>query len=196
MAVSQGPVYLCRHGATLWTETGQHTGVTDLSLTQNGRSQASALARRLCGFSFAHVLSSPRRRALETCDALSLRDQVQIWPELSEWDYGQYEGLTSDQIRLQVPKWTIFTHGAAGGESLDAITDRVDQVIERLEVLEGSVILFSHGHFLRALGARWIGLSVESGAHLDLGPAALSILGYVHESRALLVWNETWFQHA
>jgi broad specificity phosphatase PhoE len=194
MGESSGPIYLCRHGETAWSLSGQHTGVTDLELTENGVRQAQALAQRLRGIQFAHVLSSPRLRSLQTCEALGLGDRVQIWPDLAEWDYGAYEGMTTAQIQRTVPSWTIFTHGAPQGESVADASSRADGVIAKLKQLEGSIILFSHGHFSRLLGARWIGLPPSGGANLDLGTAALCILGYVREAPALTLWNETWFQ--
>lgn len=187
-------IYLCRHGETDWTLTGQHTSRTDLALTEAGIQQAHRLRDRLKGISFAHVFTSPLLRARQTCEALGLTDRAELWPDLMEWDYGAYEGVTRAQIQQSVPGWTIFTHGAPQGETPEAIGQRVQRVLHRIRTLQGPVVLFSHGHFLRVLGALWIGLSVEGGASLDLDTAALCTLGKVHDSYAIKLWNETWFQ--
>jgi len=169
-------IYLIRHGETAWSLAGRHTGRTDLPLTAHGEHQARALGERLGREHFDHAFTSPRRRARQTAAAAG-------WPEaigdadLVEWDYGDYEGLTSSAIHAGRAGWNIFTDGCPGGESPAQITERADRLIARLRTLPGRTAVFSHGHFGRAVGARWIGLPVEYGRHLLLDPAAFSVLG-------------------
>lgn len=181
---------LVRHGETEWSATGKHTGVTDVPLTEHGRAQAAGLRARLAQWSFALVVSSPRRRALETC-ALALPDaRPQVTGDLAEWDYGTYEGRTTAEIRVEVPGWTIFDHGAPGGETAAQVADRADRVIARARGADGDVALFAHGHILRVLAARWLALDARDGRSFALDAAALSVLGWEREQPVITLWNE------
>jgi probable phosphoglycerate mutase len=185
-------VYLVRHGETEWSLAGRHTGRTDLPLTENGRQQATALRDSLHGEDFLRVLSSPRLRARETCELAGLGDAQQTDPDLAEWDYGDYEGRTTAEITTERPGWNIFRDGCPNGETPTEISLRADRVIRSVLALDGSVIVFSHGHFGCVLGARWIGLAVESGPSFALSPASLSILGqspHQPEKRVISQWN-------
>lgn len=182
-------IVLVRHGETEWSSSGRHTSYTDVALTERGREQARALGPRLHGYSFRLVLSSPRVRAVDTCALAGLGGQAEITEDLVEWDYGAYEGLTTLEIREQVPDWTIFDHGAPGGESATRVGDRADRVLERASAAGGSIALFSHGHFLRVLGARWIGLAPEQGRLLGLDVAGIGVLGHERATRVLRTWN-------
>lgn len=182
-------VVLVRHGETEWSGAGRHTSFTDLPLTSRGRDDTRPLAARLAALEFALVLTSPRRRARETCELAGLAARAEVEDDLAEWDYGSYEGRTTAEIRQTVPGWTIFTHGAPGGESADRVAARADRVIARAAAAGGLVALFSHGHFLRVLGARWAGLPASVGAALALDTATLSFLGHEREQRVLRVWN-------
>jgi len=183
-------LWLVRHGETEWSRDGRHTGRTDIALTAHGERQAEALAPLLAGLDPVLVLCSPRKRARRTAELAGLRID-EIDGDLAEWDYGDYEGLTTEQIRQDVPGWTIFTHGAAGGESAAHIAARADRVLARAaDVLaRGPVVLVAHGHISRVLGARWIGLPVAGGQHLRLDEAAPCILGAEHRVPVLDRWN-------
>ena len=186
-------VYFIRHGATDWTASGQYTGGTDVPLSAPGEAAARALASRLRGIPFTRVLTSPLQRARRTCELAGLAAAAEIDPELTEWNNGEYEGRTlTDILGLQLG-WNLFRDGGGPqGETPLQISDRVDRFISRLKAMEGDVALFSHGHFGRVLGARWIGLSVAQGQHLLLDPASLSILGFEHGCRnqpAIALWN-------
>ncbi|MEO8683625.1 MAG: histidine phosphatase family protein [Cypionkella sp.] len=170
-------IYFIRHGETAWSLSGQHTGRSDLSLTKHGQEQASELAPWLAATHFAHVLTSPRLRARQTCDLSALGTAAEIEPALAEWDYGDYEGLRSEDIRKAHPGWNIFQDGCAGGEMPQQISDRADRLIVRLRQLTGNVALFSHGQFGAVFGARWTRLPIIAGQHLLLHPASVSILG-------------------
>lgn len=185
-------LYLARHGETTWSAGGRHTSVTDLELTENGVQQAESLRRVLDPDSFALILSSPRRRARQTAELAGFSGayQPEICEDLAEWYYGEYEGLTSDQIHVSNPGWTIFTHPTPGGETHGEVSERLDRVIER--VRDSGVeraICFSHGHALRALAVRWLGLDLMWGAHFPLDTATLSILGEEKGKPAMLRWN-------
>ena len=182
-------VVLVRHGETEWSSGGRHTSFTDVALTEHGRAEARALTARLAGIDFARVLTSPRQRARETCTIAGLGGHAEATEDLAEWDYGQFEGFTTTEIRAEVPGWTIFTHPVPGGETDVEVGARADRVIARAEGAGGVVALFSHGHFLRVLGARWIGLPPSGGARLGLDTATVSYLGREHEQRVLRVWN-------
>ena len=182
-------IVLVRHGETEWSSSGRHTSYSDIPLTDRGREQAAALATRLAGSAFTLVLSSPRERALDTCAFAGLGDRVEICDDLAEWNYGDYEGRTSLDIRKEVPDWTIFTHGAPGGETIEEVAARADRVIARAAEAGGDVACFSHGHFLRVLGARWIGLDGIEGRLLGLDVASISLLGYERTQRVLRSWN-------
>lgn len=185
--------WLVRHGETQWSASGRHTGLTDIPLNATGEERARALSRRLAGHTFAHVWTSPLARARRTCELAGFGDAAQVDPDLVEWDYGQYEGITTAQIRQVRPDWSLFRDGCPGGESLEAVGARADRVIARLRAADDPAILFSSGHFLRVLAARWLGLDAAYGRLLLLGTASLSILGYEHNNPAepvLKLWNE------
>lgn len=187
-----GPrIYLFRHGQTEWSVSGQHTGRTDIPLTQEGEAQARRLAPRLDDLVFDRVLTSPLQRARRTGELAGL-NHLQIEPDLAEWDYGRYEGLTSKQIHEERPGWDVFADGAPGGESAAEVTERADRLIERLDAMGGRVALFSHGHFSRVLAMRWIGQPIVLGKHFTLGEAAMNILGTDPghgDVRIISLWN-------
>jgi broad specificity phosphatase PhoE len=194
MSTELSIVYLARHGETAWTITGQHTGRTDLPLTERGERNARHLADRLAGLRFAKVYTSPLRRAVRTCELAGFRSVAEIDAELVEWDYGQYEGLRSAEIRLKRPDWQLFRDGCPGGESPEKVAARADRVISRLRPIPGHVLVFSSGHFMRMLAARWIGMQTPADArHFMLSTASLSALGYEDSlSRSVIrLWNET-----
>jgi broad specificity phosphatase PhoE len=182
-------IFLARHGETEWSRSGQHTSRTDLPLTDEGRRRAAALGKLLAGKAFDLVLSSPMRRATDTCHLAGFVPQID--PNLCEWDYGSYEGLTTDQIHQTAPGWTIWNGTPPGGESAEQIGARADRVIERCLAASGSVALFGHGHMLRVLGARWLGLSPQSGSLLALSTGSLSVLGWERDARVIRLWNQT-----
>ena len=185
-------IVLVRHGATDWATSGRHTGRTDVPLDDEGREQARSLGARLAEWKFSLVLTSPLQRARETCRLAGLADgavEVDVDADLSEWDYGDYEGLTSEQIRATRPGWTVFEGGVPNGETIEDVAARADRVIARLAAAGGDVVVFSHGHMLRILGARWLGLPPVDARFLALSTATLSVLGYEHETRVLQRWN-------
>jgi broad specificity phosphatase PhoE len=184
-------LWLVRHGETEWSASGRHTSRTDLELTPDGRKQASGLPERLGGQEFARVLSSPRRRAVETAELAGLGERVELIEDLAEWFYGDDEGRTTAQIREDRPGWTVWREGPAGGESADDVGRRADQVIALARAADGPVIAFTHGHFARVLGARWVGLDAAGGAHLILGTGALCVLGEEHDTPGIRLWNDT-----
>jgi probable phosphoglycerate mutase len=185
-------VWLARHGATEWSANGRHTGRTDLPLTPEGEGAARRLGERLRGRTFARVFTSPLRRARQTAELAGFGAQAQIDPDLAEWDYGDYEGRRTAEIQAERPGWQLFTDGAPGGESPEQVGARADRVIARLRAVNGDVLVFGHGHFLRALAARWIGLPATEGRRFMLGTAALSALGYEHnrDEPVIRLWNE------
>lgn len=185
-------IYLARHGETEWSLTGQHTGISDIPLTEHGERNARNLGERLRGMRFAKVWTSPLQRSRRTCELAGFTTQEEIDPDLVEWNYGDYEGQRTADIRKARPDWFLFRDGCPGGESPDAIAARADRVVSRLRALEGDVLLFSHGHFLRVLGARWLGKPASEGRFLLLSTAALSILGYEHNPHepVLRLWND------
>jgi broad specificity phosphatase PhoE len=184
-------ILLVRHGETEWSASGQHTSRTDLPLVEAGREQARALAPALRGRTFTRVLSSPLKRALETCELTGFGGAVELREELQEWDYGEYEGLTTPQIREQRPEWNLWLDGCPGGESPDQVCARADRLLASLAEVDGQVLVFAHGHILRVLSARWLEMAVSAGARLVLSAGALSVLGHERETRALERWNET-----
>jgi broad specificity phosphatase PhoE len=184
-------VYLIRHGETKWSKSGQHTGITDIPLTSGGEEQASCIKKRLDGKIFEKVLVSPLERAIRTCEIAGYREQAIITEDLYEWDYGEYEGITTKEIRKTNPGWTVFNGDIPKGETLDQVSLRADRVIAELAKTQGNIALFSSGHILRILGARWIGLDPSHACHLILSTASLCILGYEHESRTIKLWNDT-----
>lgn len=181
-------LYLARHGATEWSESGRHTSTTDLPLLPEGEESARRLRPRLAEHSFAHVLTSPRQRARRTAELAGFPDAA-VDEDLVEWDYGSYEGITTTQIREHDPDWSIWTGVTPGGESDEQITARLDRVIARVRALEGDTLVFAHGHCLRALAARWLGEPVSFGRFLVLGTATLSVLGDDRGQPAVLTWN-------
>ncbi|MEA2577739.1 MAG: hypothetical protein QOD78_1327 [Chloroflexota bacterium] len=185
-------IWLVRHGETEWTRSGQHTGRSDIPLTDLGRQQAEALAGRLAGHRFALVLTSPRSRAAETARLAGFGDTAVVDPDLREWDYGAFEGRTTPEIRTEIPDWSIWTGPWRGGETLDEVAARADRVIDRCldPKVEGDVLLFAHGHFLRILAARWIGLPAIAGQSFALGTATVGILGWERQTRVIETWNE------
>jgi probable phosphoglycerate mutase len=194
MSATLPVVYIARHGETAWSLSGQHTGLTDIPLTERGEKMATALGERLKEMSFKTVLSSPLKRAYRTCELAGFAGQATIDPNLVEWNYGQYEGLTSKQIHAERPGWNLFRDGCPGGEMPDAIAARADRLVERLRSLPDPILLFSSGHIIRVLAARWLGLTVEvMAARLLLGTASLSALSYEHTlaEPAIRLWNDT-----
>ncbi|HEX4472869.1 MAG TPA: histidine phosphatase family protein [Nocardioides sp.] len=181
-------VWLVRHGETEWSRDGRHTSTTDLTLTAEGRRVASALRGRLDATTFALVLTSPRERARETARLAGYADP-EVDDDLAEWDYGDLEGLTSEQIRQTYPGWTIWDGPWPGGETADQVARRFDRVVARCRAAEGPVLLFSHGHALRVLAARWLGLAVAEGRHLSLDTATVSVLGEDRGTPVVLRWN-------
>jgi broad specificity phosphatase PhoE len=189
MAARTQKVYVVRHGETEWSLSGQHTGVTDVPLTENGRAVARRLGPILAEPSFALVLTSPLRRARETCELAGLGAHAVLEPDLKEWNYGEYEGLTPKQIHAKAPGWMVFRDGCPGGETPKEIGARVDRVIARVRATPGDVALFAHGHVFRVLVARWIGLPPGGGQHFLLDTATLNVLGYYRNSPAVKIWN-------
>jgi probable phosphoglycerate mutase len=189
MSTEEQKVYLLRHGETEWSRTGKHTSVTDVPLTENGRVAARRLQPVLSKETFALVLTSPLQRARETCELAGLGGQAMIEPDLVEWNYGQYEGLTTKEIRLTRPSWSLFHDGCPGGEAPQEVGARADRVIAKVRRIEGNIALFAHGHIFRVLAARWINLPVDYGEHFLLDTATLNVLGYYYNSPALKLWN-------
>ena len=181
--------FLVRHGETAWSLSGQHTGRTDLPMTDNGRKIVSRLEPILARTAFALVLTSPLRRARETCELAGLGEHAQVDSNLLEWDYGEYEGLTSDQIQTKAPGWVLFRDGCPGGEGPSQVGARVDQLIARIRSVEGDVALFAHGHVFRVLAARWLDLPVTAGAHFLLDTATVSVLSHYRGIPAVKRWN-------
>jgi broad specificity phosphatase PhoE len=186
-------VYIGRHGETAWSLSGQHTGRTDLPLTENGERQAYALGQRLRGHRFVKVLTSPSQRALRTCQLSGFGADANIDPDLAEWDYGEYEGRRTADIFSENPDWQLFRDGAPGGESPDQIGARADRVVARIRSIGGNVLVFSSAHISRVLAASWLGLPAAGGHYFYLNTASLSILGYEHNITEPLIrlWNDT-----
>ncbi len=185
--------YLARHGETAWSLTGQHTGLTDLPLTGRGERNARRLGERLRGLSFVRVFTSPLQRAARTCDLSGFRAGAEVDPDLVEWNYGRYEGLTSDEIHAQRPDWLLFRDGCPGGETPAQVAARADRVVQRLRAVPGNALVFSSGHFLRVLAARWLGLEAGwAGCYFLLSTASLSAVGYEqNRSRPVIrLWND------
>jgi broad specificity phosphatase PhoE len=186
-------VYLARHGETAWSLTGQHTGLTDLPLTERGQRNARSLAERLRGLTFAKVFTSPLQRAARTCELAGFRTAAEVDRDLLEWNYGQYEGLLTADILKERPDWQLFRDGCPGGEMPKQVGARADRVVRRVRAIEGDVLLFSSGHFLRVLAARWLGLEPDAGRFFLLNTASLSALGYeLNLSRPVIrLWDDT-----
>jgi probable phosphoglycerate mutase len=183
-------LWLVRHGETEWSASGRHTSRTDLDLTEAGVEAARSVADKLRGTSFARVLSSPLLRARRTAELAGAGSPEQV-EDLREWDYGDDEGLTTAQIRESRPGWTVWRDGPQGGETCAEVGARADRVVELVRAVDGPVLAFSHGHFSRVLGARWLGLEVTDGAHLALSTASVSVLGWERDTPAVLHWNHT-----
>src|SRR5262247_1682391 len=173
-------IYLARHGETAWSLTGQHTGLTDLPLTERGERNARALGERLRGLTVAKVFTSPLQRAARTCELAGFGAAAEVDRDLVEWNYGQYEGRRTKEIHAERPDWQLFRDGCPGGESPAQVGARADRAVQRLRAVDGDVLLFSSGHFLRVLAARWLGLEAAAGKYFLLGTASLSALGYEH----------------
>jgi broad specificity phosphatase PhoE len=182
-------LFAIRHGETAWSLSGQHTGTTNIPLTESGRRLAERMRPVLAKNAFALVLCSPMQRARETCELAGLGDAAVIDDDLVEWNYGEYEGLTPKQIHATAQGWLIFRDGCPGGESPEQVGARADRVIARARATEGDVALFAHGHVLRVLAARWIGLPAASGQHFLLDTGTLCVLGYYRDIPAVRVWN-------
>jgi broad specificity phosphatase PhoE len=182
-------VYLVRHGETEWSLSGQHTGSTDIPLTDNGREVARELGRKLEGLEFAAVWASPMSRAIDTARLAGFEHDVRIDDRLKEWTYGEYEGKTTPEIRESRPDWFLWRDGCPGGESAAQVGARADGVIEEVRAVQGDVLLFAHGHILRVIAARWLGYPPNDGMHFSLGTATLSILGWEHEAASIWRWN-------
>ena len=181
---------LIRHGETEWSLSGRHTGRTDLPLLAEGEAQARALRPRLEGYELAAVLTSPLRRAVDTGELAGLGERAVIDPDLAEWDYGSYEGLTTPEIREERPGWELFSDGAPGGETAPEVGVRVDRGIARVRAIDGDVACVAHSHVLRVLVSRWIGLDPSAGRSFVLGPAGLSELGWDREQPVVVRWNQ------
>jgi broad specificity phosphatase PhoE len=185
-------VYLVRHGETEWSLSGQHTGRTDIPLTAHGEEEAVRLRRRLEVIKPVLVLSSPAQRARRTCELAEWGDPMQIDDDLSEWDYGDYDGRTTAEIRKERPGWSLFRDGCPNGETVEEVGRRADRIIARVRALDGDVLLFGHSHTFRILAARWIGLPAQGGAYFKLAPASVSSLSYEHtvDDPVIALWND------
>ncbi len=181
-------LWVIRHGETEWSRDGKHTSRTEVELTPEGEDVARGLAGRLDGVEFDLVLTSPRLRTRRTAELAGFAG-AHVEDDLAEWDYGDYEGITSAEIREQVPGWTVWTHPCPGGETAAQVSRRMDRVVAKVRANGGRVLVFSHGHASRALAARWLGLPVEDGRHFLLGTATISVLGYERESPVVARWN-------
>jgi len=186
-------IYLARHGETAWSLSGQHTGLTDLPLTERGERNARRLGERLKGLTFVNVFTSPLKRAARTCELAGFGLLAEIDHDLVEWNYGQYEGVRTAEIHKQRPDWQLFRDGCPGGESPDQVGSRADRVVSRVRAVQGDVLLFSSGHFLRVLAARWLGLEPGAGRYFLLATASLSALGYEHNRSqpVIQLWDDT-----
>lgn len=186
--------FLVRHGETAWSLSGQHTGRTDLPLTLGGEANARRLGERLLGNAFDRVLTSPLQRAVRTCELAGYGGAAEHDPDLVEWDYGRYEGRTTAEIRAENPTWDLFREGCPDGESPATVAERADRIVARVRMATGNVLLFSSGHFLRVLAARWCGLDVTFARYLLLDTGTVSVLGYAHDNLrepALKFWNQS-----
>jgi broad specificity phosphatase PhoE len=183
-------IVLVRHGETEWSSAGKHTGRTDIPLTEGGRSQARMVGAALRKRRFAAVWTSPLSRALETCRLAGFGDVAVPSEELAEWDYGEYEGRTTLEIRRERPDWTLWRDGVPGGETVDEVEARVDRALAEVASVDGDALVFAHGHVLRVLAARWLGLEPAEGRLFALDPATLSVLGYERETQVIRLWNQ------
>ena len=191
-SITASRIWLVRHGETEWSRDGRHTGRTDIPLTEAGRSQAEALGRRLGGRRFGLVLTSPRTRAVDTARLAGFGEAARVDPDLAEWDYGKLEGRRTDEIAEEFPGWTIWSGPWPGGETADQVGARADQVLARCRAAGtvGDALLFGHGHMLRVLAARWLGLPAASGGMFGLSTASISILGWEHGQPIIETWND------
>jgi len=189
MLADSRQVWVVRHGDTEWSRDGRHTGRTDLPLVDSGRLQAEGIGPRLSRHAFDLVLSSPLQRAVETARLAGFDGGVQLDPDLEEWDYGVYDGLTTPQIREQDPGWSLWETGGPGGESPDAVARRADRVVKLMRQATGDVVVFSHGHFLRVLTCRWLGVPPAAGRYFYIGTAGLGVLGYERDTPVVRAWN-------
>lgn len=189
MSEERYKVVIARHGETEWSKAWKHTSYSDIPLTDNGRERAKSLVPEMEKWTFALVLSSPLIRALETCRIAGLGDQAELEPDLVEWNYGEYEGITTAEIRKTVPGWTVFSHPSPGGETPEQVAARVDRVIARARDAGGDVALFAHGHVLRVLTARWLELDPRMAKHFVLSTGTISVLGWERDTPALELWN-------
>lgn len=191
MSDSERYLVLLRHGQTEWTISRRHTGRSDIPLTDQGRMEARAAGERLAGFRFERVVTSPLARAVETCELAGFGEGAGADPALAEWDYGEYEGLTTAEIQESKPGWSLFRDGCPGGESAAGVGARVEPLVEAARQGEGNWLFVAHGHVLRVVGARWVGLPPEDGVMLNLGTAAVCLLGFEHNRPVITLWNET-----
>jgi broad specificity phosphatase PhoE len=193
MSTELPAIYLARHGETEWSLSGQHTGLTDIPLTARGERNAQRLAERLRGLAFAKVLASPLKRAAHTCELAGFSSVAEVDRDLLEWNYGDYEGRTNKEILVGRPGWQLFRDGCPGGESPAEVGVRADRIVAKVRAFDGNVLLFSSGHFLRVLAARWLGLEPAAGRFFLLGTASLSALGYEHNLAEPVVrfWDDT-----
>lgn len=189
-------IYLIRHGETTWSLAGQHTGLTDLPLTAEGERAATSLRQRLSVLGVTRVQTSPLQRAARTCELAGCAEFATVDPDLMEWNYGRYEGRTTSQIREDCPSWDLFRDGCPDGESLAEIQMRVDRVVVRLRAFNDDVVVFSHGHFLRVLAARWLGLDATAGRAFHLDTTSISILGFEHGHTDPVIWGWNDTHHA
>jgi len=186
-----GILVVVRHGSTSWSDSGRHTGCTDVPLEKEGRLEAQRLRDRLAGHRFARVLTSPLVRARETCSLAGFGAEAEVCEDLAEWDYGAYEGLTTTEIRERQPGWVLWRDGVPGGETLEDVARRADEVVAVARSTGGDVLAFAHGHLLRVLCARWVDLAPEEAARFLLSPAAIGVLGWERDTAAVVSWNDT-----
>ena len=191
MAQKSPILSLARHGETAWSLSGQHTGLTDIPLTEKGEQDARRLGERLRGMTFARVFTSPLQRARRTCDLAGFGNVAVVDPDLVEWNYGDYEGRTSQEIKAERPDWQLFRDGCPGGESPEQVAARADRVVAKVRAVDGDVLVFSSGHFLRMVGARWLGMEPIWGRCFYLVTASLSQLSYEHALPVIRLWNDT-----
>jgi broad specificity phosphatase PhoE len=186
-------LYLVRHGETAWSLSGQHTGLTDVPLTERGGRNARRLGERLTGLAFAKVFTSPLQRATRTCELAGFGSTAEVDPDLVEWNYGKYEGLRTVEIRTERPDWSLFRDGCPDGESPDQVGGRADRVVNRVRAIKGDVLIFSSGHFLRVLATRWVGIEAAAARFFMLSTASVSVLGYENNLSHPVIrsWNET-----
>lgn len=187
--MAQGRIFLVRHGQTAWSRSGRHTGRTDVPLEPEGVAEAEAVGGLLAGRAFALVLTSPLQRAAETCRLAGFGDRAEDCPDLLEWDYGEYEGCTSEEIRRQRPGWTLWTEGVPGGETAADVGRRADRVVARARAVGGDTLCFAHGHVLRVLAARWTGIPPVGGRLFALDVGSVSVLGWERETPVIARWN-------